>query len=442
MGNFAGRGCGGKGCGEDFPKNKTKKAIFIRFFDIFYPEVFIFGRKGAIIIKKFWQTKEERGKGSMRRKLWALAAAACLCASACGGEQDLPQSTPALTEEDGIAALIAGMTPEEKAGQLLMMDFRQNADGSGMTVLSPEAEKSIAAYHIGGVILFAENLDTEEQTRRLTEALQAAADIPLFIGIDEEGGMVSRLDKSRIPHEEIPAAAEMDAQAAEAAGHTIGKELAGLGISLDFAPIADINTNPQNTVIGSRAFSDSPAEAAECAAAFLRGLQAEGVSGCAKHFPGHGDTATDSHNGETYVTHSMERLRETELVPFRAAVEAGADFVMAGHIKTPNATGDGLPASLSGEMASILREEIGFDGILVTDAMNMGAIVDCYGCGESAVMAIQAGVDIVLMPASLPEAAEALAEAIRTGEIPPERVEESLERILSLKYEKGLLKNP
>lgn len=382
----------------------------------------------------------------MERKILALAAGLCVCMAGCGDTPGTPQAgqedVPPLTKEALVAEMISEMTPEEKAGQLLMMDFRQNADGSGMTTLSPEAENAIAAYHVGGVILFAENLDTAEQTQTLTAGLQAAAEIPLLIGIDEEGGIVSRLDKSQIPHENIPAAAEQDAAAAEQSGHIIGKELAELGISVDFAPIADINTNPENTVIGSRAFSDDPAEAAECVSAFLRGLQAEGVSGCAKHFPGHGDTAMDSHNGETYVTHDLERLRGTEFVPFQAAADAGADFIMAGHIKTPNATADGLPASLSAETIGLLREEIGFEGIVVTDAMNMGAIVDCYGCGESAVMAVQAGVDIVLMPASLPEAAESLADAIETGEIPPERVEESLERILSLKYEKGLLKNP
>lgn len=377
----------------------------------------------------------------MNKKLCLLAACIGLCAAGCGNAPDTADSgqEPVQTKEVFIAEKIAKMTPEEKAGQLLMMDFRQNADGTGMTTLSPEAAEEIAAYHIGGVILFAENLDTAEQTQKLTSDLQAAAGLPLFIGIDEEGGIVSRLDKSNIPHESIPAAAERDAAAAEESGHTIGKELAALGITLDFAPIADVNTNPENTVIGSRAFSSDPAEAAECVAAFLDGLEAEGVSGCAKHFPGHGDTATDSHDGEAFVTHDLARLRETEFVPFRAA--ADADFMMLGHIKTPNATTNGLPASLSGEMVSILRQEIGFDGIVVTDAMNMGAIAECYDCAESTVMAIQAGVDMVLMPSSLPEAAAALTEAIETGEIPPERVEESLTRILSLKYDKGLLKN-
>lgn len=377
----------------------------------------------------------------MNKKLCLLAACIGLCAAGCGNTTDSADTgrEPPQTKEAFIAEKISGMTAEEKAGQLLMTAFRQNADGSGMTALSPEAAKEIAAYHIGGVILFAENLDTAEQTQKLTSDMQEAAELPLFIGIDEEGGIVSRLDKSNIPHEPIPAAAEQDAAEAEQSGHTIGKELAALGITLDFAPVADMNTNPENTVVGSRAFSSDPAEAAECVAAFLDGLEAEGVSGCAKHFPGHGDTATDSHDGESFVTHDLARLRETEFVPFRAA--ADADFMMLGHIKTPNATMDGLPASLSGEMVAILRQEIGFDGIAVTDAMNMGAIAQGFGCAESTVMAVQAGVDIVLMPSSLPEAAAALTEAIETGEIPPERVEESLTRILSLKYDKGLLKN-
>ena len=147
----------------------------------------------------------------------------------------------------------------------------------------------------------------------------------------------------------------------------------------------------------------------------------------------------DSHDGATYVAHDMERLRNVEFVPFGEAIAADVDFIMAGHIQTPNATTDGLPASLSPELLGILRQELGFDGIIITDAMNMGAIVELYGVGESAVMAVQAGVDIVLMPADLAEAAEALTSAVKTGKISKERVEESLTHILSLKYDKGLL---
>ena len=147
----------------------------------------------------------------------------------------------------------------------------------------------------------------------------------------------------------------------------------------------------------------------------------------------------DSHLGETYVEHDMERLRTVEFVPFEQAITAGTDFIMAGHIKTPNATTDGLPATLSSEMLGILRNDLGFDGIIITDAMNMGAIIDAYGSGESAVMAVQAGVDMVLMPADLAEAAETLTEAIKDGTIPEERLNEALWYILSLKYDKGIL---
>ena len=348
----------------------------------------------------------------------------------CGGTQ--PES-----KEEVIQELIDGFSAEEKVGQLLMADFRQNADGTGMTELSAEAKKAIAAYHIGGVILFAENLDTAEQTKALTADLQKAADVPVFIGIDEEGGLVSRLKKSNIPHETIPAAAEI-ADAA-AAGDTIGRELSELGINVDFAPVADVNTNPKNPVIGTRAFSSDPNTAAQKVGQFIAAMEQTGVSACAKHFPGHGDTEMDSHKGETYVEHTLERLREVEFVPFREAIAQDVDFIMAGHIKTPNATTDDRPATLSEEMLGILREELGYEGLIITDAMNMGAIVEEYGSGESAVLAVQAGADIVLMPADLEEAAEALTAALRNGTLTEERVDKSLSRILSLKYDKGMI---
>lgn len=374
------------------------------------------------------------------KKVLAMLLAGCMTLSmaACGGNAaDAPHKADTETKEEYIARIIDGMTPAEQAGQFIMADFRQNPDGTDMTTLSEEAKEAINAYSIGGVILFAENLDTAEQTEQLTEDLQDAADIRLLIGIDEEGGIVSRLDKSSIPHEEIPAAAEI--KDAAAAGTTIGKELAALGINVDFAPVADVNTNPDNPVIGSRAFSDDPQRAAEQVGLFIQAMEKTGVSACAKHFPGHGDTEMDSHAGETYVEHDLERLKTIEFLPFQRAIGAGVDFIMAGHIKTPNATTDGLPASLSPELLGILRNDLGFEGIIITDAMDMGAIVEAYGAGESAVMAVQAGVDIVLVPADLQAAAEALTEAIEDGTISEERVKESLTRILSLKYEKGLL---
>ena len=369
-----------------------------------------------------------------------LAGSMALSLAGCGGvaqTEGADEKTPEEIKAEYIQDIIDNMDAEEKAGQLIMADFRTNADGIGMTVLSDEAKKAIEEYHIGGVILFAENLDTKEQTQQLTEDLQKASDFGLLIGIDEEGGLVSRLNKSNIEHEIFPPAAEMEDVAY--AGRTIGTELAELGIHVDFAPVADVNTNPDNPVIGTRAFSSDPQAAASKVAEFITAIEETGVSACAKHFPGHGDTAMDSHLGETYVEHDMERLRSVEFLPFQQAITAGTDFIMAGHIKTPNATVDGLPATLSSEMLGILRKDLNFDGIIITDAMNMGAIVDQYGSGESAVMAVQAGVDLVLMPATLGEAAEALTAAIKKGDISEERVNEALWHVLSLKYEKGLL---
>ena len=376
------------------------------------------------------------------KKLLAMLLTGCLAfgAASCGESamtEDAPPKTEAQIKTEIIQEIIDDMTPAEKAGQLLMADFRQNTDGTGMTTLSEEAKEALAEYHMGGVILFAENLDTTEQTQQLTADLQAAADLPLFIGIDEEGGIVSRLGKSNIEHDEFPPAAEMED--VFWAGTSIGSTLSMLGINVDFAPVADVNTNPDNPIIGTRAFSSDPQAAADKVSEFISAMQELDVSACAKHFPGHGDTAMDSHKGETYVEHDMERLRTVEFVPFEQAIATGVDFIMAGHIKTPNATTDDLPASLSPEMLGILRNDLGFGGIIITDAMNMGAIVDEFGAGQSAVMAVQAGVDIVLMPADLAEAANALTEAIKDGTISEERVNESLNRILSLKYDKGLI---
>ena len=376
------------------------------------------------------------------KKLLAMLLAGSMVFSlaACGSKtvtEDAPKKTPEEVKAEYIQDIIDNMDAAEKAGQLIMADFRTNADGTGMTVLSDEAKKAIEEYHIGGVILFAENLDTKEQTQQLTEDLQKASDFGLLIGIDEEGGLVSRLNKSNIEHEIFPPAAEIEDAAY--AGRTIGKELAELGINVDFAPVADVNTNPDNPVIGTRAFSADPQAAASKVAEFITAIEETGVSACAKHFPGHGDTAMDSHLGETYVEHDMERLRRVEFVPFQQAITAGTDFIMVGHIKTPNATTDGLPATLSSEMLGILRNDLNFDGIIITDAMNMGAIVEQYGSGESAVMAVQAGEDLVLMPANLMEAADALTAAIENGTISEERVKEALWHVLSLKYDKGML---
>ena len=352
-----------------------------------------------------------------------------------------PVKTPEQIKAETINQILADMTIEEKVGQLLMMDFRKNADDTDMTVLSEDAAQQIADYHLGGVILFAENLDTMEQSQMLVNQMQAAADMELFIGIDEEGGMVSRLDKSQIPHISIPNAAQMQGDTAQAkqAGADIGTVLSKIGVNVDFAPVADVYTNPENTVIGERAYGTDANAVADMATAFMQGLEAQGVKAVAKHFPGHGDTATDSHDGIAISNHDLTRLQEVEFVPFSRLVQEGIDFVMVGHITMPQVTEDGLPASLSPQAIALLRENIGFDGIVITDAMNMGAIVSYYPDGQAAVQAIQAGVDIVLMPADLEAAYLALLDAVGKGEISQTRLDESVRRILEVKYDCGML---
>ena len=383
-------------------------------------------------------------KRSLFRRGAALALAMALLGGCAPKEEAVSEETTEKTPEEiraeWIEETLEDMTTEEKIGQMIMMDFRSNADGTPMTELSQEAAEEIAAYHLGGVILFAENLDTAEQTKTLTEKMQEAAALPLFIGIDEEGGIVSRLDKSNIPHEEIPSAALMegDTARAEEAGRTIGRELRELGINVDFAPVADIYTNPDNTVIGERAFGTDAQTVSDMAAAFAAGLAEEGILAAAKHFPGHGDTATDSHYGVAMAEQTLEELRAVEFLPFQRLIEEGIPFVMAGHITTPNATEDGLPASLSAQTLALLRQELGFEGIIITDAMNMGAITEAFSPAESAVMAVEAGADMVLMPADLEEAFRGLEEAVTSGEITEERLEESVRRILAEKYDAGL----
>ena len=352
-----------------------------------------------------------------------------------------PVKTPEQIKAETINQILADMTIEEKVGQLLMMDFRKNADDTDMTVLSEDAAQQIADYHLGGVILFAENLDTMEQSQMLVNQMQEAADIELWIGIDEEGGMVSRLDKSQIPHISIPNAAQMQGDIAQAkqAGADIGTVLSKIGVNVDFAPVADVYTNPENTVIGERAYGTDANTVADMATAFMQGLEAQGVKAVAKHFPGHGDTATDSHDGMAISNHDLTRLQDVEFVPFSRLVQEGIDFVMVGHITMPQVTEDGLPASLSPQAIALLRENIGFDGIVITDAMNMGAIVSYYPDGQAAVQAIQAGVDIVLMPADLEAAYLALLDAVGTGEISQTRLDESVRRILGVKYDCGML---
>lgn len=391
----------------------------------------------------------------------AAALALCLLCG-CTTAQDaaapattvIPTPTPTAPARD-TETLLEQMTLREKVGQLFFVrpdaldptqtpEQIEDPDAAGVTALTPSMEEMLAQYPVGGVVLFGKNLTDPDQLTDFSAALRSAGRVPLLLSVDEEGGAVARLagnDAFHLPtYESAAAVGAQGTQAVTGMSATIGGYLAGFGIGLDFAPVADVNTNPDNPVIGSRAFSQDPNLAAAAVAAAVEGFHSAGVACTLKHFPGHGDTAADSHDGAVTTLKNWEELRDCELQPFVAGIAAGADAVMAGHINTPNATDDGLPASLSHTMLTDrLRGELGFDGVILTDSLSMGAITDRYTPGEAALLALDAGADILLMPEDLAQAFEAVETAVETGRLEESRLDQSVARILQLKTRCGLL---
>ncbi|MCT4793691.1 glycoside hydrolase family 3 N-terminal domain-containing protein, partial [Exiguobacterium artemiae] len=324
------------------------------------------------------------------------------------------ETTPSVTER--VDAQLDQMTLEQKIGQMIMPDFRL-WDGVNHTQLAPEVGRVIDRFDLGGVILFAENVSETEQTTKLVHDLQEVVeqdpsnDIPLFVTIDQEGGIVTRLGTGTNLPGNMALGATRSPAYAEAAGGIIGSELHALGINVNFGPVLDVNNNPGNPVIGVRSFSSDPNLVGELGSAMTRGIQEQGVVATAKHFPGHGDTAVDSHYGLPVVDKSLAELKQLELIPFKRAVAEGIDMVMTGHIGMPQIEDEvvestqgtfPLPATLSDDVITgVLREELGYQGLVVTDALNMQAIADNFTESEAVIKTFKAGVDIALMPTIL-----------------------------------------
>mgnify|MGYP000910513621 FL=1 len=343
--------------------------------------------------------------------------------------------------------LLENMTLEEKVGQLFYICFRKDAAGNDVTMLTDHIAEILKKFTPGGVILFSENIKNPSQTVAFIDALQKNSGIPLFIGVDEEGGTVSRLNASPDMHATpLPGNLAIghtgDRELAYEAGKVIGEELCSLGFNMNFAPVADILTNSENQVIGSRSFGSDPKLVGEMVEMMIKGLQESHMATVIKHFPGHGDTRLDSHTGEVIVEHGIDRLRKMEFIPFEYGIRAGTDAVMTAHIKLPNVTDNGLPASLSPYINfDILREELKFNGLIITDALDMGAVARYWEPGEAALLAVKGGADMVLMPLSLEEAYNAILEEAQNGGIPLERIDKSVRRILTVKERLGILTN-
>jgi beta-N-acetylhexosaminidase len=330
-----------------------------------------------------------------------------------------------------------GMTLEEQIGQTLMVGF-------GGTMATREVIELIQRYHVGNVILFSRNVRDAEQVRTLTRRLQEAAReaghaYPLLIAIDQENGIVQRLGEAAtlFPGNMALGAIGSEEVASEVALAT-GRELKALGINMNLAPVVDVNNNAANPVIGVRSFGEDARLVARLGSAMARGYQDAGVISCLKHFPGHGDTAVDSHLALPMIPHSLERLEAVELVPFRSGIEAGAASVMIAHVAFPALThDDALPATLSSAIIrGLLREKVGYGGVIVSDCLEMQAISDTFGTESAAVMALQAGIDLALVSHTYARqrgSVEALKEAALTGELSTQVVQQAAERIVNLK---------
>ena len=315
-------------------------------------------------------------------------------------------------------------------GQLAIVGF----DGHAI----PDDVKSLARdFDLGGVIFFARNVESPEQVADLSRESQAlASEIPLWVSVDQEGGRVARLKR---PFTEWPpmitlgrAGAPASDALAERFANALAAELHAVGISLDYTPVLDIHTNPKNPVIGDRALAERAEDVARIGSIIIRTLQAAGIAACGKHFPGHGDTGTDSHHELPLIEHPPDRLDAVELVPFKAAIAAGVASIMTAHILIP-ALDEERPATLSPVIVDgLLKQKLGYTGLVVSDDLEMKAISGRYGHGEATVRAIAAGCDAVLLCAPHPEAQvaalEALIHAVEGGRVPPKRVEDALAR--------------
>lgn len=349
--------------------------------------------------------------------------------------------TPSASELDRrVDELLAGLTVEHKVLQLFCVHPEALTGVGQVTVAGDATRAALEATPVGGLIYFGHNIVGEQQFRDLVASTAAMpVQVPLFLAIDEEGGpLVARVANSGyFAVESFPnmwdIGATGDAANAYAVGSTIGGYLRDIGLNMDFAPVADVLTNGASP-IGPRAFSSDPALAASMVASCVLGLQDAGVSATVKHFPGHGDAAADSHTGAAVSERTLDELRACEFVPFKAAIDAGVDAVMVGHISTPNAAADGVPATLSrAVITGWLREELGFDGLVVSDAMNMGAITQFYASADAAIAFILAGGDIVLQPSDFTAAYQGVLTAVNEGIIASEVLDAAVRRILRVK---------
>ena len=340
-------------------------------------------------------------------------------------------------------AVVSGMSLEQKLAQMFIVTPDELTGANGATVVGNTTKRVYAEYPVGGLIYEKDNFKTKEQTQKMLKDMEALSietvALPIFLSVQEEGGKASVIaSKSPIDVDNIKNMSEIGATGdnvkAYEAGQTIGNYLYDLGMNMDFAPVADVLTNADNASMAKRSFGSDSAVVRDMVCGALDGLAENNVIGVVKYFPGYGCTGGDGTEGAVSTEKTLEELKASELVPFQLAIDTRAEFIMVGHVSVPNITGSTLPSSLSEYMITqVLRTDMGFEGVVVTDAMNKKAITASYDSAEAAITAIEAGADIILMPEDFKEAYEGVLEAVRSGEISEERINASLVRIVKAK---------
>lgn len=362
-------------------------------------------------------------------------------------------STPAETEtptpteaalglDEQVERYLSEMSLEEKVAQMFIVLPEALTGADLVNGAGDQTREAIEKTPVGGLVYLEQNLQTPSQVSEMLENVQTYSmeriGLPAFTCIDEEGGSVARLNHD--PNFGLPYIGDMseigasgNVQSAYDIGLEIGGYLSELGFNVDFAPVADVLTNPDNTVVRSRSFGSDPLLVADMASAVSAGLNDSGVLSTFKHFPGHGATEGDTHEGYAYTPKTLEELSGSELLPFQRGIDEGVDMIMVGHISLPAIIGDDTPASLSYKMITeILRKQMGYDGLVITDAMNMGAISQLYTSADAAIKSIQSGTDLILMPADFADAYQGVLNAIN-NQISVERIDESARRIIRAK---------
>ena len=361
-------------------------------------------------------------------------------------DKPAPQPHSPSQSEDYVSSLMSQMSLSEKIYQLMFVKPETITGTSAVTSAGTTTENALKKYPVGGLVYFAYNLQNRDQTSAMIRNSQSYSKIPLFIAVDEEGGVVSRLGSNpnmgTVKH---PAMAQVGQRNDPNEAYGIGKQLAtdlkSLGFNVDFAPCADVLVNPNNTEIGSRSFGSDPNVCANMVQNVVLGLEENGVSSTLKHFPGHASASVNTHDSPARSQRTYDELRNCEFLSFKAGIDVNVDFIMVSHMTLVNATKEKVPCTLSKEVITDwLLGELGYSGIVITDSLEMKAITNVYGTGDAAVRAISAGADMLLMTPDVKSAHDAIYNAVKSGKLTEERIDKSVRKILTAKYKNGIIK--